>query len=322
MIISTGGRSTGIKTSVYRLVFSVLRAMGGDPLITESSFVKMDDDIKEILDKVGLLEFFQKFTSKFCKLFGHHIAILNSIQNSTKINLPLFLLRSLEKSIKSFKSSKGKLPLHQVLLKILVKCEKPRILSPSLTLKGHLRSSGTPVSRAQLLLGPTVAAPKSSAESSELVEEEESPSGDCGISSCKRGTSQKWKPAPQTLAVSLPKCSRRSSRLQKKFVEKVKIVDDVVSSEEEKIEKEDVNLEDLRRKKRDSVPVEESKDTAKVLPENQNVLKELRSHLKILNGMGGSLTGTYACINLLSLEIINYLKEVVSCLKDLNSRRP
>eukprot|EP01018_Ginkgo_biloba_P012752 Gb_08875 [translate_table: standard] len=210
----------------------------------------------------------------------------------------------------------------QGLLKILVNCEKARNLLPSLTLKGHLRSSGTPISRAHLLLGPTVAAPKSSVESSESVEEEDSPSEDCGILACKRGTSQKQKPLPQTLVISLAKYSKKSSRLQKKSAKKVKIMDYVISSEEEKIEKEDVNPKDLRRKEKDSVPVEENKDTTKVLLENQNILKELRSLLKILNRLGGSMTGTYACINLLSLKITNYLKEVVSCLKELNSGRP
>jgi len=36
--------------------------MGGDPIMNESSVIKMEDDVNEILDKVGLLEFFWKFT--------------------------------------------------------------------------------------------------------------------------------------------------------------------------------------------------------------------------------------------------------------------
>eukprot|EP01018_Ginkgo_biloba_P020414 Gb_11856 [translate_table: standard] len=123
VIISAGGRRIGAGTSIYRLVLSVLKAMGGDPLVTESSVLKMDDDVKEILDKASLLEFFRKI----------HL--------------------------------------------------------PSMTLKGHLRSSGEPISRAQHLLGPTVIAPKSSAESSESMEEEESHSEDCGTLACKRGSS-------------------------------------------------------------------------------------------------------------------------------------
>jgi len=95
----------------------------------------------------------------------------------------------LEKSVKSVKVGKGKLPLHHGLLKILVNYEKARNPSPSMTLKGLLRSSGTPVSRAHLLLGPMTTTPKSSAESFESKEEEESPSEDCGTSICKKGSS-------------------------------------------------------------------------------------------------------------------------------------
>ena len=68
--------------------------------------------------------------------------------------------------------------------------------------------------------------------------------------------------------------------------------------------------------------MEDNKDSKKTLSDNQIILKELRSHLNILNGLGGSLTGTYACINLISLEITNYLKEVVNRLKKMNSGRP
>eukprot|EP01018_Ginkgo_biloba_P015385 Gb_29456 [translate_table: standard] len=160
-----------------------------------------------------------------------------------------------------------------------------------------------------------------SAESFESEEEEDSPSEDCRTSGCKKGSSQKRKTAPQTLTASLAKCSRHSARLKEKSAEKVKIVD-YISSEEEKSEGENTNLGDQRRKEKVSVPLEDNKDLAKSLTDNQIVLKELRSHLKILNGLGGSLTGTHACINLLSLEIVNYLKEVVSRLKELNSGRP
>eukprot|EP01018_Ginkgo_biloba_P009698 Gb_25168 [translate_table: standard] len=50
----------------------------------------------------------------------------------------------------------------------------------------------------------------------------------------------------------------------------------------------------------------------------QNLVEELKCHLKVLNGLGGSLSSTCACINLLTLEITNYLKEVVKNLKELN----
>eukprot|EP01018_Ginkgo_biloba_P018721 Gb_24616 [translate_table: standard] len=47
--------------------------------------------------------------------------------------------------------------------------------------------------------------------------------------------------------------------------------------------------------------------------------KELHCHLRVLNGLGGSLTSMCACINLLTLEIINYLKEVLKYMKDMNA---
>eukprot|EP01018_Ginkgo_biloba_P013399 Gb_10421 [translate_table: standard] len=193
---------------------------------------------------------------KFRKLFGCHIAILNSIRNRVKINVPLLLLKSLEKSIKTVKSGKGKLPLHQGLLKMLVNYEKARITSAPLILKGNLiRTSGTLVSKAQLLLSLASLVPKTSVDSFDLEEEGDNPSEDTGVS--------------------------------------------------------------IRKKE----PMEKIKDSAKIPPNNQNVLKELKSHLKVLNSLGGSLTGTYAYINLLTLEITNYLKEVVSRLKELNSGR-
>eukprot|EP01018_Ginkgo_biloba_P023599 Gb_28164 [translate_table: standard] len=218
-------RSLGVGFSVTSLLLLSFNIMGGDPVVTEPSVLKMEDDVKELHEKAGLLDFFQKFTGiareslptpwdrvviqgmkyltlegKFRKLFGYHIAILNSIRNSVKINVPLFLLKSLEKSIKTVKSSKGQRPLHQ----------------------------------------------------------------------------------------------------------------------DEKMGKEDVNQADSRKIRKDYEPLEEIKDSAKIPPNNQIVLKELKSHLKILNGLGGSLTGTCAYINLLTLEIANYLKEVVSRLKELN----
>jgi len=393
--------------------------MGGDPVVTEPAVLKMDDKVKELFDKAGLLDFFRKFSSfsnslslqvveswdegrvkvddlvftiseqritevsslpadgevichektnqveqlskfirndetfcwlqsgipresllapwdrvvvqvmkyltlegKFRKFFGYHIAILNSIRNRVKINVPLFLLKSLEKPIKTVKSGKGKLPLHQGLLKMLVNYEKARINSAPLILKGNLiRTSGTPVSKAQLLLGPASSIPKTSVDSSDSEEEEDSPSEDDGISTRKKGDSRKRKVAPQVLAASLAKCSRRSSRLQKKSANKVKIINYADSTEDEKLEKQDDNTADSERVGKDLESAEEIKDSSKIPPDNQNVLKELKSHLKVLNGLGGSLTGICACINLLTLEIANYLKEVVSRLKELNSGR-
>eukprot|EP01018_Ginkgo_biloba_P017415 Gb_14636 [translate_table: standard] len=170
---------------------------------------------------------------------------------------------------------KGKLPLHQGLLKMLVNYEKARITSAPLILKGKLiRTSGTLVSKA-LLLGLTSLIPKISADSSDSEEEEDSTSENVGVYARKK--------------------------------------------EDEKLEKQNDNLTDSKRVEKDSKPMEEIKDSTKIPPDNQNVLKELKSHLKVLNGLEGSLTGTCAYINLLTLKIANYLKEVVNRLKELNS---
>eukprot|EP01018_Ginkgo_biloba_P003972 Gb_35312 [translate_table: standard] len=57
---------------------------------------------------------------------------------------------------------------------------------------------------------------------------------------------------------------------------------------------------------------------AKGLDGTQTLTEELRCHLKVLNELGGSLSRTYACINLLTLEITNYLKEEVKNMKNLS----
>eukprot|EP01018_Ginkgo_biloba_P039011 Gb_11876 [translate_table: standard] len=312
VFLLAGGRSIGSETLGYRIVFLFPRAMGGDPLVTEPSAIRMDDDVKEILEKAGLLEFFRKF-------IGFNESISRQVAESwdegkVKVDGLVFMISE------DLIAEASDLPLEGEVISV-----RHRLRVPSCAL-GQTCHSNYEISDARswqgeaplalgitgnLLLGPTAVAPKSSAESSESEEEEESPSEDCGTSVCKKGSSQKRKPPPKMLVASLAKCSRRSTKLKEKSAEKVKILD-YISSEEEKTEREDVNPGDQRKKEKVSVPVEDIKDSTKALPENQNVLKELRSHLKILNALGGSLTGTCACINLLSLEIANYLKEVVS----------
>eukprot|EP01018_Ginkgo_biloba_P028410 Gb_19322 [translate_table: standard] len=238
-------RSFGSKVSSCKS--TSLKVMGGDPLVTEPSTIKIEDDVKEILDKAGKvtvdgLEFIisEGFIAKVSGLSKEGEIIYRKKTNQSGY---------LDYEILDF----------------------GRSCSPSVALK---ISSGTPVSRAQLLLGPSSASPISSVESSSSVDNEDSPNEDCGTSMGKKGISRKRKTTPQTLVKGKEKVS------------------------------------DLAKDNRDS---------SKVLQENQRVLKELRSHLKILNGLGGSLTRTCACINLLTLEIINYLKEVVSHLKELTT---
>eukprot|EP01018_Ginkgo_biloba_P038087 Gb_28838 [translate_table: standard] len=324
-------------SSASTCLLIVVHIMGGDPVVTEP-------DVKELLDKAGLLDFFQKF-SGFSESISMWIAE-SWDEGRVKVDSVAFTISKQliaeasglpadgevichEKTNQSVVQvmkyltleGKGKLPLHQGLLKMLVNHEKARIASTPLILKGNLiRTSGTPVTKAQLLLGPASSVPRTSANSdSERVED--SSNEDVGVAVRKKGDSRKQKVATQVLVASLAKCSKHSTKLQKKSVNKVKIIDYVDSSEDEKLENHVDKPVDSERVGKDSDPLEEIKDSAKIPPDNHNVLKELKSHLKVLNSLGGSLTGTYACINLLTLEIANYLKEVVSRLKELNSGR-
>eukprot|EP01018_Ginkgo_biloba_P005757 Gb_20034 [translate_table: standard] len=237
---------------------------------------------------------------KFRKLFGYHIAILNSMRNKEKVNIFLFLFKSLEKSVNVAKAGKGKAPLHQGLMKV----------------------SGAPISKAQLLLGPTPSSPLSISGdiSTDSEGDSESPDKNCPATNPKEKNNRKRKPPAQVLSANIAKCSRRSSKLQRKSAGKPKGVDDVESSEEDR--KSD-DLESLGG--RSSPPkvtaAAPSKKSAKSPEGSHSLSEELRSHLRVLNGLGGSLTSTCACINLLTLEITNYLKEVVKNMKDLNAAK-
>eukprot|EP01018_Ginkgo_biloba_P002261 Gb_17708 [translate_table: standard] len=221
---------------------------------------------------------------KFRKTFGYHIAILNSIKNEERINILLLLLKSLEKSVKAAKSGKGRVPLHQGLVKLLYQYNKDK--------------GGT------------------SAVISDSEEETDSRGEEVPLVVSKKddGRNLKQKPPPRVLATNLAKCSRRSSRLQKKLAEKTKIVDYV-----EKEESDAGNAVDVGKSAKDLGPGISDKGLVKEPGETHNVVEELRCHLKILNGLGGSLTSTCACINLLALETTNYLKEVVNKLKEMSS---
>eukprot|EP01018_Ginkgo_biloba_P000761 Gb_31624 [translate_table: standard] len=48
------------------------------------------------------------------------------------------------------------------------------------------------------------------------------------------------------------------------------------------------------------------------------VTEELKFHLRVLNSLGSSLSSTCACVNLLTIEVMNYLKEVLKIMKDKN----
>ena len=48
------------------------------------------------------------------------------MRNKEKVNIPLFLLKSMKKSVRAVKVGKGKAPLHQGLMKLLFDFEKEK----------------------------------------------------------------------------------------------------------------------------------------------------------------------------------------------------
>eukprot|EP01018_Ginkgo_biloba_P005924 Gb_25597 [translate_table: standard] len=153
---------------------------------------------------------------------------------------------------------------------------------------GFSMLSGTPVLKAQLLLGPTPVSPR---------------------------------PSPERPSRIQRRIRRRSTRLQKKSAEKAKIVDIVDSSEEDHTVSEVGKIVEggCSFKMAGTDPLE--KGPVKGPDGTPTLIEELRCHLKVLNGLGGSLSNTCACINLLTLEITNYLREVVKNLKDLSAAK-
>eukprot|EP01018_Ginkgo_biloba_P016143 Gb_31689 [translate_table: standard] len=260
---------------------------------------------------------------KFRKLFGYHIAILNAIRNKEKVNIPLFLLKSMEKSVKAVKAGKGKAPLHQGLMKMLADFELHRKSTTAGPTKGvFVRVSGALVSKAQLLLGPTPSSPLviSSDTASDSNGDSRNLGGDCPTTNPKEKGGRKRKPPAQVLSANIAKCSKRSSSLQRKTAEKAKSVDDAESSNEKRKSDDPGSLGGRSNALKVTV-VSPLKKGAKSSEGSHLLSEELRCHLRVLNSLGGSLTSTCACINLLTLEITKCLKEVVKNIKDLNANK-
>eukprot|EP01018_Ginkgo_biloba_P001926 Gb_20786 [translate_table: standard] len=239
---------------------------------------------------------------KFRKIFGYHVAILNSIRNDEKVNIPLFLFKSLEKSIKAVKAARGKVPLHQGLVKLLYQSAKDKGGASRGQKGGFPRSNGTPISRAQLLLGAAPLGKESPVSKPRVVlskskEEKDSPRKEISKDSSKGGNvgSLKRKPPPKFWLLAWLSVEDKDRTDEDKDAETGKGVEE-------------------------SVPETLPRRGSSMEPQGTFiVLEELRCHMKILNGLGGPLTSTCACINLLALEITNYLKEVVNKLKEMGS---
>eukprot|EP01018_Ginkgo_biloba_P013977 Gb_31793 [translate_table: standard] len=225
---------------------------------------------------------------KFWKLFGYHIAILNSMRNKEKVNIPLFLLKSMEKSVKAVKAGKGKSPLHQGLMKMLVDFKMNRkSIAAGPSKGGFVRISGTPVSKAQLLLGSAPSSPLlvsgDSASNSEEVSR--SQDGDFLAANPKDGGGKKRNPLAQILSANLVKCSRRSSRLQRKSAEKAKSMDDAGPSGEERKFVGPGPLGERSSSLKVPVAAPLEKGPAKSPDGSHSLAKKLRCHLRVLNGL-------------------------------------
>eukprot|EP01018_Ginkgo_biloba_P037260 Gb_40876 [translate_table: standard] len=168
---------------------------------------------------------------KFRKLFGYHVAILNSLRNREKINIPLFLCKSMEKLILSIKAGKTKSPRHQGLMKLIVEHTSNRLGSSMGPSRGAaIRVSGVPITKSQLLIGP---APPSLLltlinSESDANEDLESQGMVSPVIAPKEKEGKKRK-----LNDALAKRNRRSSRVQRKSAGKSNVIVDIGSSDEE-----------------------------------------------------------------------------------------
>eukprot|EP01018_Ginkgo_biloba_P015417 Gb_19919 [translate_table: standard] len=185
--------------------------MGGDPVTTEPVVLVVDEEVRNILEEAGFLTFFNKFK-------GHSEGVTRQFIDSWKegrvsVDKSEFLVSAsliveasgLPNEVLMAKSGKGKPPLHQGLMKMLVDFVSSKSSPAAGPSKGGFtKVSGTPITKAQLLLGPI-------------------PGG------------RKRKTPVQALSSSLAKCSMRSSRLQQKLGGKPSLLDVAEYSEEERV---------------------------------------------------------------------------------------
>lgn len=284
-----------------------------DSGIACESLPKPWDRVAMVLMKYLTLE------GKFQKLFGHHIYFLNAMRNKERINIPLFLFNSMEKSLILVQNGKGKSPLHQGLMKLITEFVFSKNHSVARPLKGFSKVSGTPISKAQLLLGPIQVASNVDLGDSDSEAEDDSGSQE-KLSRAKfpKDKGGRKRKTPTILSANLTKCSRRSTRLQRKSLGTPSLLDVADSSEEENIPVEPSSPSGKNYPQKSPTATLSRKEAS---PENPLVNEDLRSHLRVLSSLGASLTSTCACVNLLTLEIRNYLKEVLIILKEKKNEK-
>eukprot|EP01018_Ginkgo_biloba_P000542 Gb_17474 [translate_table: standard] len=270
--------------------------MGGEPVTTEPAVLIVDEEVRSIMEKAGLLSFFKNFR-------GHSESITNQfieswkggkvVVDKTEILINAALIAEVSSLPNDGKAGKGKSPLHQGLMKMIVDFISNK--KSSATVSSHIDSGDA---------------------DSEDEGDSKSLEKDNLAKIPKDKGYKKRKPLAQVLSASLAKCSRRSSRLQRKSVGNSTPVDVTENSEEERKSNDPSRLGGKSSPQKGSTAAPSRRDKS---PGDPLLLSEdLRCHFKVLNGLGASLSSTCACVNLLTLEITKYLKEVLKYMKERN----
>eukprot|EP01018_Ginkgo_biloba_P009116 Gb_23834 [translate_table: standard] len=301
------------------VAFDVLIAMGGYPVITELAVLSMEEDVRAILEDSRLLPFFRKF-------LGHNEAITNQFVETWKngrvtINGMHIDVSQLTKFIKEnetfywLDSGIARESLPQPWDRVVIQ------VMQYTTLEGKFRKlfgyhvailNSVPITKSQLLIGPappslllTLVNSKSDAD-----EDSESQGMVSPVIAPKEKEGKKRK-----LNDSLAKSSRRSSRLQRKSAGKSNVIVDAGSSDEEqRINTAQGKIGRSNPTKSATANPSEKGEGSPV--DSQPPSKDFLGHLWILNSLSGTLTSTCACLNLLIVEITNYLKEAAKGKKD------
>eukprot|EP01018_Ginkgo_biloba_P023590 Gb_28535 [translate_table: standard] len=264
-------------------------ATGGDPITTKPTILVVDEEVRKILEEAGFLTFFNKFK-------GNSEGVTRQFIDSWKegrvsVDKSEFLVSaSLIKEASSL-PNEGEVisreKLNQGMMKMLVdfiSSKSSPVVGPSKG--GFTRVSRTPITKAQLLLGLIPCASILNSSGSTLEEDEDS---DFQEKNSSKKTPTGGKPS---------------------------LLDVVESSKEERV------VEDPSPTGGKSNPTKGPTANPSKNVESPGgpfmITKELKCHLRVLNSLGSSLSSTFACVNLLTIEVTNYLKEALKIMKDKN----
>eukprot|EP01018_Ginkgo_biloba_P009172 Gb_23349 [translate_table: standard] len=264
--------------------------MGGKPVTIQPSVLIVDEDVRSILEEAGILSFFKKFS-------GHSESITNQF-------------------IESWKDGR-----------VMVSGTEITINEALIADVSGLPNEGEVVSRDKMI---------QVSQLTKFIKDDET---FCWLDS---GIARESLPKPwDRVAVQVMKYLTLEGKFRKLFGYHIAILNSMRNKEKisiplflyKSLEKsmhaiktesseEDQKSEDLESLGGRSSPPKVSAAAPSVKSEKSPtdslfLSEELRCHLWVLNGLGGSLTSTCACINLLTLEITNYLKEVLKNMKEM-----